>query len=113
VLVDVVLLLSGIPPLVLSVLVPFSVFMSAFVHANLNLSLGPFKYVIASPMFYRWHHTGADQWGNKNFASTFSFIDLLFGTFYMPPNELPSHYGVDMLHFPQSFAGQLLHPFRG
>jgi hypothetical protein len=26
---------------------------------------------------------------------------------------LPSHYGVDMPHFPQSFGGQLLHPFKG
>ena len=113
VLVDVVLLLSGIPPLVLSVLVPFNVFMSVFVHANLNWSLGPFKYLLASPVFHRWHHTGPDQGGNKNFASTFSFIDLLFGTFYMPAKELPSHYGVDMPHFPQSFGGQLLHPFKG
>jgi sterol desaturase/sphingolipid hydroxylase (fatty acid hydroxylase superfamily) len=49
VLVDVVLLLSGIPPLVLSVLVPFNVLMSVFVHANLNWSLGPFKYVTGVP----------------------------------------------------------------
>ena len=32
---------------------------SAFVHANLNWTLGPFKYVIAGPVFHRWHHTAA------------------------------------------------------
>ena len=45
----VVLLLGGIPPAVLGILVPFNVLMSAFVHANLNWSLGPFKYVLARP----------------------------------------------------------------
>ena len=49
--------LAGISPAVLGVLVPFNVLMSAFVHANLNWTLGPFKYVIASPVFHRWHHT--------------------------------------------------------
>jgi hypothetical protein len=37
----------------------------------------------------------------------------MFGTFYMPENELPSQYGVDIPQFPQSFGGQLLHPFKG
>jgi sterol desaturase/sphingolipid hydroxylase (fatty acid hydroxylase superfamily) len=112
VLVDVILLLGGLPPLVLSVLVPFNVLMSAFVHANLNWTLGPFKYVIASPVFHRWHHTGVEQGGNKNFASTFPFLDVLFGTFYMPANELPSAYGVGDSQFPQSFGAQLLYPLR-
>jgi len=112
VLADVVLLLAGIPPLVLSVLVPFNVLMSAFVHANLNWSLGPFKYVIASPVFHRWHHTGPDRGGNKNFASTFPVLDLMFGTFYMPEHELPDEYGVEDPEFPQSFGAQLVYPFR-
>lgn len=112
VLVDVILLLGGLPPVVLGVLVPFSVLMSAFVHANLNWSLGPFRYVIASPVFHRWHHTAIEQGGNKNFASTFPFLDLMFGTFYMPKDQLPDAYGVGDPAFPQSFGGQLLYPFR-
>jgi sterol desaturase/sphingolipid hydroxylase (fatty acid hydroxylase superfamily) len=112
VLVDVVLLLGGLPPVVLSVLVPFNVLMSAFVHANLNWSLGPFKYVIASPVFHRWHHTDITRGGNKNFASTFPVLDLLFGTFYMPKHQLPSAYGVADPGFPQSFGAQLMYPFK-
>ena len=46
---DVVLLLAGISPNVLVFLGPFTIAHSAFVHANLNWSLGPFKYVIAGP----------------------------------------------------------------
>jgi len=112
VLADVVLLLAGIAPAVLSILTPFNVIMSAFVHANLNWTLGPFKYVIAGPVFHRWHHTAADRGGSMNFAATFPVFDLLFGTFYMPKNELPSDYGIGEPDFPSSFGGQLLYPFR-
>ena len=55
--VDVVLLMAGISPGVMLWLGPFNIFHSAFVHANLNWTLGPFKYVVATPVFHRWHHT--------------------------------------------------------
>ena len=55
--VDVVLLVAGISPGVMLWLGPFNIFHSAFVHANLNWTLGPFKYVLATPVFHRWHHT--------------------------------------------------------
>ena len=68
VLVDVVLLLAGISPNVLVFLGPFTIAHSAFVHANLNWTLGPFKYVLAGPVFHRWHHTAAARGGERNFA---------------------------------------------
>ena len=55
--VDVVLLMAGISPNVMLWVGPFNIFHSAFVHANLNWTLGPFKYVLATPVFHRWHHT--------------------------------------------------------
>jgi sterol desaturase/sphingolipid hydroxylase (fatty acid hydroxylase superfamily) len=54
----------------------------------------------------------ADRGGNKNFASTFPVLDLLFGTFYMPKNELPDVYGVDDREFPPSFGAQMVYPFK-
>lgn len=113
VVVDVALLLAGISPEVMVVVGPFTIAYSAFVHANLDWTLGPFKYVLASPVFHRWHHTAADQGGNKNFASTFPVLDLMFGTFYMPEGKLPEAYGVDDKdEFPEGFGAQLLYPFR-
>jgi sterol desaturase/sphingolipid hydroxylase (fatty acid hydroxylase superfamily) len=109
---DVVLLLAGISPNVLVFLGPFTTAHSAFVHANLNWTLGPFKYVLAGPVFHRWHHTMADRGGNKNFASTFPVLDLLFGTFYMPKDELPDVYGVADRDFPPTFGEQMLYPFK-
>ena len=82
--VDVVLLMAGISPGVMLWLGPFNIFHSAFVHANLNWTLGPFKYVVATPVFHRWHHTSREEGGDTNFAGTFPLWDILFGTFRMP-----------------------------
>ena len=87
---------------------PFKIFHSAFVHANLNWTLGPFKYVIASPVFHRWHHTGLEVGGNTNFATTFPIWDILFGTFYMPKDRLPENYGAGDPTMPDGFVAQLL-----
>jgi sterol desaturase/sphingolipid hydroxylase (fatty acid hydroxylase superfamily) len=111
VLTDVVLLLAGISPNVLVFLGPFTIAHSAFVHANLNWTLGPFKYVIAGPVFHRWHHTAAERGGEKNFAATFPVLDMMFGSFYMPKDKMPDAYGVSD-PMPASFMGQMAYPFR-
>jgi sterol desaturase/sphingolipid hydroxylase (fatty acid hydroxylase superfamily) len=108
---DVVMLLIGISPDALVALAPFTIAHSAFVHANLNWTLGPFRYVIAGPVFHRWHHTAADRGGEKNFAATFPILDVIFGTFYMPAGELPDNYGIDERNYPTTFQSQLVHPF--
>jgi sterol desaturase/sphingolipid hydroxylase (fatty acid hydroxylase superfamily) len=108
---DVVLLIAGISPNVFVVLGPVTIAHSAFVHANLDWTLGPLKYVIATPVFHRWHHTAADRGGEKNFAATFPVLDLIFGTFYMPAGELPDRYGIADRDFPTSFGAQLVRPF--
>jgi len=109
---EVVLLLAGISPNVLVVLGPFTVVHSAFVHANLNWTLGPLRYVLAGPVFHRWHHTAAEVGGEKNYAATFPILDVIFGTFYMPPARLPADYGIADKSFPASFGEQMLYPFR-
>ncbi len=109
---DVVLLIAGISPNVLVFLGPFTIAHSAFVHANLKWTLGPFRYVLASPVFHRWHHTTANRGGERNFASTFPIIDVLFGTFHMPENVLPDAYGIADAPLPPTFGAQMLYPFR-
>ena len=108
VLVDVALLLAGISPNVMLWLGPFTTAHSAFVHANLKWTLGPFKYVLASPVFHRWHHASAVQ--GKNFASTFSLWDWMFGTFHMPQGALPDNYGIDDKAMPEGLMPQLIYP---
>jgi sterol desaturase/sphingolipid hydroxylase (fatty acid hydroxylase superfamily) len=112
VLADVVVLLMGFSPVALMTLVPFNRIYSGMVHANLNWTFGPLKYVFASPVFHRWHHTLQQEGLNKNFASTFPVLDLMFGTFYMPAGKLPQEFGTGEPDFPKGFWGQLMHPFR-
>ena len=111
-LVTVIMLIAGVPPALMIALVPFDTITAAFVHANLNWTFGPLKYVIATPVFHRWHHTGVAEGGDSNFSSTFSIWDYLFGTFYMPEGVLPQEYGIDDPLFPTSWAGQMVVPFR-
>jgi sterol desaturase/sphingolipid hydroxylase (fatty acid hydroxylase superfamily) len=109
---DLAVLLLGFAPAALVVLTPFNVFYSALVHANLNWTFGPFRYVFASPVFHRWHHTTEAEGLDKNFAATFPVLDLLFGTFYMPAGRLPVEFGSGDPDFPADLLGQLLYPFR-
>lgn len=110
--VDVILLLAGISPDIMLWVGPFNSFHSAFVHANLKWTLGPFKYVLATPVFHRWHHTPREDGGSTNFAATFPILDVLFGTFRMPEGRLPENYGQDEAAMPSQFIGQLVFPFR-
>ena len=107
---DVFVILLGFPGSALAAMAAVNTIYSAMVHANLNWTFGPFKYLLASPVFHRWHHSHPSEGGNKNFASTFPFIDLLFGTFYMPKGRLPEDFGVTDPNFPSDFIGQMKYP---
>jgi sterol desaturase/sphingolipid hydroxylase (fatty acid hydroxylase superfamily) len=102
--------LFGFSPATFLLIGPFNLVIGPLVHANLDWTFGPFRYVIASPVFHRWHHVKDPAVHNRNFAPTFPVLDLLFGTFYMPKGELPSDYGVEGV--PPHFVGQLVYPFR-
>jgi sterol desaturase/sphingolipid hydroxylase (fatty acid hydroxylase superfamily) len=112
VLADIVVLLLGFSPAALVALAPFGIVYSTMVHANLNWTFGPLRYVFASPVFHRWHHTLQEQGRDKNFASTFPVLDLIFGTFFMPAGQLPEQFGNGEPDFPEGAWGQMLHPFR-
>lgn len=83
---------------------------AVLLHADVPWSFGPFRYLIASPRFHRWHHTSADEGLDKNFAGLFPIWDLIFGTFYMPAHE-PTRFGVREA-VPRTILAQLVYPFR-
>jgi|CXWL01.1.fsa_nt_gi sterol desaturase/sphingolipid hydroxylase (fatty acid hydroxylase superfamily) len=51
-----------------------------FIHSNLRISWGPFKYVLVSPLYHRLHHSVEPRHVDKNFANRFVIWDLLSGT---------------------------------
>jgi sterol desaturase/sphingolipid hydroxylase (fatty acid hydroxylase superfamily) len=105
-------ILLGFSPTVVAAYLPFLTFYSIFIHANVAWTFGPFRYVIATPLFHRWHHTKEDEAIDKNFAGLLPIWDMMFGTFYMPKGKVPTEFGVHDDSVPESFWGQMAHPFR-
>ena len=84
-----------------------------FVHANIRLNLGWLEYLVSSPHFHHWHHVKGDPaLVDKNYAATMPWVDMLFGTFYLPKNEWPQQYGIDDDLAP-GLWDQLIDPLRG
>jgi sterol desaturase/sphingolipid hydroxylase (fatty acid hydroxylase superfamily)/WD40 repeat protein len=110
---DVAVLLLGFSPDALIILGPINLAYSVMVHANLNWTFGPLRYLLVSPVYHRWHHTTEEQGRDRNFASTFPILDLVFGTYYMPASQVPVQYGTTTNRVPRSFIGQLLYPLHG
>ncbi len=106
------LLLLGLSPLAVEFYVPFLSSYVAMIHANISWTYGPFRYVLASPAFHRWHHTTDEAGIDKNFAGLFPIYDVIFGTFYMPRGQQPKHFGIYGERITDNFMGQLLYPFR-
>lgn len=93
------------------VLAPFTTWYVVFLHANVPWSLGPLRFLIASPAFHRWHHTSAAEGRDKNFGGVLSVWDVLLGTFYMPRGRAPLTFGVDD-PVPEGFLAQLAYPLQ-
>jgi sterol desaturase/sphingolipid hydroxylase (fatty acid hydroxylase superfamily) len=58
------------------------------------------------------HHTTQAEGLDKNFAGLFPFIDLAFGTFYMPRDRPPAAFGIQGNPVPRGLFAQLASPFR-
>lgn len=102
--------LAGVSETAILLAAPIFFFSGAWTHANLDWTFGPLRYVIASPVFHRWHHSAEAASREKNYAPMFPMWDLMFGTFYMPRRARPARFGADGV--PGDLIGQLVHPLR-
>ncbi len=82
-----------------------------FIHANIRISWGPLRWVIATPQFHHWHHAREPEAYNTNFAGEFPVLDALFGTLYLPADRWPAQYGIDDIE-PTGYLRQLAWPLR-
>jgi sterol desaturase/sphingolipid hydroxylase (fatty acid hydroxylase superfamily) len=62
-------------------------------HCNVDLRAGWFNYLFAGAELHRFHHSADPQEG-QNYAVTFSFLDVIFGTFAYAPDRVPERLGV-------------------
>ena len=57
---------------------------NSYQHMDLDWGHGPFRLLIASPRYHRWHHADTPEAHGKNLANVFPFLDVIFGTYYVP-----------------------------
>ena len=76
-----------------------------WVHTRYDVHLGPLTRIIATPRFHHWHHADTPAAYNTNFANTFAFWDVLFGT-YRVPSAYSGAYGFEGT--PGNHIGKLL-----
>jgi|HubBroStandDraft_6_1064221.scaffolds.fasta_scaffold10154_4 sterol desaturase/sphingolipid hydroxylase (fatty acid hydroxylase superfamily) len=86
-------------------------FQALFIHANVRFRFGPLRWVIATPEFHHWHHSGDPAAYNSNFAGEFPAMDLLFGTLHLPAGSMPDSYGIEE-SAPRGYLAQLMWPMR-
>ena len=101
------------PPASAGVLTPIVIvlvgtFWGFFVHANVRWRFGPLEWLIATPAFHHWHHTRGEH-VDRNYAATLPWLDLLFGTYYLPRKTWPAQYGTET-PVSSNMASQLLDP---
>lgn len=88
-------------------------FQAVFNHANVDVRLGPLRYLIVTPNFHHWHHSRDTEAIDKNYAAHFAFLDYLFGTAVRADRKWPHHYGVVGDYMPVGFFKQQVFPFVG
>jgi sterol desaturase/sphingolipid hydroxylase (fatty acid hydroxylase superfamily) len=80
-------------------------------HSNVNITWGPFRYLINSPQMHIWHH--AKQLPHRygvNYGLTFSLWDYLFKTVHWPQSGRDEPLGFDRSEFfPKTFFQQIFH----
>lgn len=84
---------------------------SILLHANIKISFGPLRWLLASPEFHHWHHANHREAYDKNFAGQLSVLDVVFRTAHMPKGRMPSRYGTND-PVPANYLSQLAYPFR-
>lgn len=90
----------------------FSTAWGHFNHANLDVSIGPLRWVFNSPRMHMWHHDASDEGGTaKNFGIVLSVWDWLFRTAYWPRDRAPTRIGYpDDDEMPADLPRQLAFP---
>ena len=86
--------LIGVPPKVISILLPLHLFAQFWYHTRLIGKMGFLEHIIVTPSHHRVHHAINERYIDKNYAAIFIFWDKWFGTFQEELIEEPAVYGI-------------------
>ena len=65
-------------------------YFTAFTHTAVRTNMGPLRWILVTPQSHRVHHSFASEHLDTNFATVFSFWDIIFRTQYMGWDEYPA-----------------------
>ncbi len=105
------LFLAGAPSDIFIWVTSITAFIGMLTHCNIEMRFGPLNYVFNTPAVHRWHHSRIPAEGNTNYGENLMLFDILLGTFYCPKRRPPANIGIDD-PMPETFAGQVVQPFR-
>lgn len=82
-------------------------------HANIRMTTGPLRYVLATPELHRIHHSRRREEHDSNYGDSLSIWDRLFGTITEPDAAGPLHdaIGLPGIEVPQTYRAHLALPF--
>jgi len=99
------IVILGADPAVIPIKALIDAMFGMFIHANINVKLGKFKYFLNSPELHLWHHANYLEVFHANFSTKFAVWDYLFGTVYDPghkPGNRPENWGLHY-DFPKDY----------
>ncbi|MNK05757.1 Fatty acid hydroxylase superfamily protein [compost metagenome] len=105
------LYILGFSSTVFNVYIIFIAIHAVLIHANTRINFGFLKYIFTTPQYHHWHHCEDPKYYGHNFASIFPFIDMIFGTYYLPGKKWPAGTGVHEAQYPKGFLKQSIYPF--
>ena len=88
------LAIIGIPPKVITILLPLHLFAQFWYHTKLIKNMGFLEKIIVTPSHHRVHHAINDIYIDKNYSNIFIFWDFMFGTFQKELESETPVYGV-------------------
>jgi sterol desaturase/sphingolipid hydroxylase (fatty acid hydroxylase superfamily) len=85
-------------------------------HSHFCISLGIFDRILVSPHMHQIHHSKKKAHWDKNFGTTISLFDWIFGTAYKPSRDERPIYGIsghsdEQMRSYNTFYGAYVRPF--
>jgi alkylglycerol monooxygenase len=84
----------GVPPKVITILLPIQLFMQFWYHTRYIGKLGVLEHILVTPSHHRVHHAVNKEYMDKNLSQIFIIWDKLFGTFQEELPKVQPVYGV-------------------
>jgi len=84
----------GFPPMMIFIMISFSLIYQFWVHTQLVGKLGPLEWFMNTPSHHRVHHSSNHLYLDRNHGGIFIIWDRIFGTFQEEIDEVKPIYGI-------------------